>query len=157
MFNTNDKKMSATNRRVLKETQRMYGKYESIDLEYVEENNIIVTIQKKRDNYTFCIPINYPFEPPTLNINGLNHQTFLKLRSPRLQTALKQVSGLDCLCCNTYVCKGNWCPSITMDQIIKQIENFQRFKHLTIVKIILGKIKEKYFNRDIDLDSWLFI
>ena len=40
---------------------------------------------------------------------------------------------------------------------MQQIENFQRFKHLTIVKIILGKIKEKYFNRDIDLDSWLFI
>ena len=101
--------------------------------------------------------MNYPFETPMLDINGVNLQTFFKIRSIRLKTALKEISGLDCLCCNTHLCKGNWCPSTTMDQIIKQIEEFQRFKYLTIIKILLDKIKEKYFNRDIELKSWLFI
>ena len=148
---------TATNKRVLKEIQRMNGKYDSIDLEYVEDNNMIVSLQKKHNNYKFYIPINYPFETPMLDINGLNQQAFFKIRSSRLKTALKQISGLDCLCCNTHLCKGNWCPSTTMDQIIKQIEDFQRFKYLTIVKILLDKIKEQHFNRDIELDSWLFI
>jgi hypothetical protein len=148
---------TATNKRVLKEIQRMEKIYDSIDLEYIEDNNMIVFLQKKRNNYKFYIPINYPFETPMLDINGLNQQAFFKIRSSRLKTALKQISGLDCLCCNTHLCKGNWCPSTTMDQVIKQIEDFQRFKYLTIVKILLDKIKEQYFNRDIELDSWLFI
>lgn len=160
MYINDDKQIAiktATNKRVLKEIQRMNEKYDSIDLEYVEENNMIVTIQKKRNIYAFYIPMNYPFETPMLDINGVNLQTFFKIRSSRLKTALKEISGLDCLCCNTHLCKGNWCPSTTMDQIIKQIEDFQRFKYLTIIKILLDKIKEKYFNRDIELKSWLFI
>jgi hypothetical protein len=148
---------TATNKRVLKEIQRMKEIYDSIDLEYVEDNNMIVSLQKKHNNYKFYIPINYPFETPMLDINGLNQQAFFKIRSSRLKTALKQISGLDCLCCNTHLCKGNWCPSTTMDQVIKQIEDFQRFKYLTIVKILLDKIKEQYFNGDIELESWLFI
>lgn len=148
---------TATNKRVLKEIQRMKGIYDSIDLEYVEDNNMIVSLQKKRNNYKFYIPINYPFETPMLDINGFNQQTFFKIRSSRLKTALKQISGLDCLCCNTHLCKGNWCPSTTMGQVIKQIEDFQRFKYLSIVKILLDKIKEQYFNRDIEFESWLFI
>jgi len=152
--------ISARNKRAAKECQRMSqsGSYSDITAEIIDDENMCVSITKNHTNYAFSIPRNYPFEEPRVNINGVGHQTYLKIRSPRLKVALKQVSGLDCLCCNTYLCKSNWSPPITMEMIINQLESFNRYKYLTIVKILLSKIKDKYFNRDIDmeLETWIF-
>lgn len=152
--------ISAKNKRAAKECQRMSqsGSYSDINAEIMDDTNMCVFITKNRTNYAFSIPTNYPFEEPKLNINGTSHQSYLKIRSPRLKVALKQISGLDCLCCNTYLCKGNWSPPITMEMLINQIELFNQYKYLTIIKILLSKIKDKYFNRDIDmeLETWIF-
>ena len=78
------------------------------------------------------------------------------LKTEKYKKLLKYVSGLECLCCNSYLCNNNWNPSITFDKIINQIEGYKTFKYRISIKIILDKVKEKYLNRDIELDSWLF-
>ena len=81
---------------------------------------------------------------------------FFNLKTTRFKTILKYVSGLDCLCCNSYVCKNNWSPSVTMEVMINQIKQYKTYKYFIFIKLILDKIKEKYLHRDINLDSWLF-
>lgn len=145
-----------TNRRIKRECLEMRDKYDEISVEYTLDGDILVSFKRKENRYTFNIPIYYPFTSPRLNINGLDHSIFFNLITNRFKTVLKYVSGLDCLCCNSYLCKDNWSPAVTMERVINQIEEYKTFKYWIFVKLILDKIKETYLNRDIDLDSWLF-
>lgn len=144
------------NRRIKRECQTMRDNYDEIIVEYTINGDILVSFKKINDDYIFNIPSNYPFTAPKVKINGMEQNTFFNLRTNRFKTVLKYVSGLDCLCCHTYLCKNNWSPAISMKHIIKQIEEYKTFKHFIFIKFILDKIKEKYLHRDIDLDSWLF-
>lgn len=144
------------NRRITKECQTMRHNYDEIVVEYTDTGKILVSFKKLHNRYIFNIPSNYPFMPPSVCINGMVQNRFFNLDSIRFTTVLKYVSGLDCLCCHSLLCKNNWSPSVTMERIINQMEEYKKYKHLIIIKLILDKIKEKYLNIDIDLDSWLF-
>lgn len=144
------------NRRIKRECQTMRHNYDEIVVEYTDNGNIIVSFKKLHNKYIFDIPGNYPFTSPRLYINEMEHNRFLNLGSSRFTTVLKYVSGLDCLCCHSFLCKNNWSPAVTMDLVIKQMEEYKTYKYSIFIKLILDKIKEKYLNRDIDLDSWLF-
>ena len=143
-------------RRLRRECETMIPKYDEIKVEYKSNTEILVVVTKKRNIYTFNIPLNYPFSVPDVNLNGKNIYTFFDLRSNRFKKVLKYITGMDCLCCNSFLCRDNWSPSITIDKIINQIEEYHNIKHLIISKLLMDKIKYKYLNRDIDLDSWLF-
>lgn len=143
------------NTRLKRECQSIRANYDNISVE-ICNSDILVSLNRKNNNYIFNIPNNYPFAPPRLTINGVEQQHFFKLNSCRFKSILKYISGLDCLCCNSYLCKANWGPILTMNHIIEQIENYKNIKHNIFIKISLDKIKDKYLNRNIDLDSWLF-
>lgn len=144
------------NRRIKRECLTMRDKYDEITVEYTDGGNILVSFKKLHNKYIFNIPGNYPFMPPRVYINEMEQDRFFNLASTRLTTVLKYVSGLDCLCCHSFLCKNNWSPSVTMERVINQMEEYKNYKYLIFIKLILDKIKEKYLNRDIDLDSWLF-
>lgn len=120
-----------------------------------EELNVI--FRKKNNNYTFIINNNYPFDPPKLKINDQGSYEFFNLRTNKFKNTLKYISGIECMCCNTYLCKNNWSPKITLDKIVDQIEYYKKIKYFIFIKHIVDKIKETYLNKDIDLESWLFI
>lgn len=145
-----------TNKRIQRECKEMIDKYDEITVEHTVDGHTFVSLKRKENNYIFNIPMYYPFTSPKLTINGLSQQQFFDLRSERFKKVLKYVSGLECMCCDSYLCKDNWSPGITMDIVISQIENYKNIKYWIFVKLIFDKIKEKYLNRDIDLDSWLF-
>ena len=144
------------NRRIKNECIRMRAKYDEISVEYTIKCNIIVSISRKNNIYIFNIPNYYPFTAPRLKINSIEQDSFFDLKTEKYKKLLKYVSGLECLCCDSYLCNNNWNPSITFDKIINQIEEYKTFKYNISIKIILDKVKEKYLNRDIELDSWLF-
>jgi hypothetical protein len=54
------------------------------------------------------------------------------------------------------LCANNWGPAITLYKIVNQIEEYKKIKLNIQQKILADQIKQKYLNRDIDLDSWLF-
>lgn len=144
------------NRRIKNECLQVRNNYDEITIEYTEEGIILATFKRKNNIYTFNIPSNYPFTPPRLTINGQSLSTLYDLKTNRFRHILKYINGMDCFCCNSYLCKNNWGPAITFDKIISQIETFKTIKYRIFLKLILDKIKEKYLNRDIELDSWLF-
>jgi len=143
-------------RRIERECQKIRDNYDEIIVEYTDRGDVLVSFKKTFNKYIFNIPRDYPFRAPKLNINTIDQHTFFNLKTNRFKTVLKYVSGLDCLCCNSYLCGDNWTPSVTMEHVIKQIEDYKTFKYWIFIKLILDKIKDKYLNRDINLDSWLF-
>lgn len=131
-------------------------KYDEITFECLEKEYVKITFKRKNNTYIFSIPSSYPFLPPKLTINGIGQQAFFNLASGRFSNILKQISGIDCLCCDSYLCINNWSVSRNMNQVIEQIEKYKTIKYLIFVKILLEKIKEKYLHIWIDLDSWFF-
>ena len=125
-----------------------------------EEGKINLIIEKKDINnkivsYKFIIPDNYPYLPPTVFINNKLYGQYLRCPNKFLNI-LKYIKGVECFCCSTCTCRGNWSPACTLKHIIDEIEENSRTKYNIMIKIFLEKIKEQYLNQDIELDSWLF-
>jgi ubiquitin-protein ligase len=144
------------NKRIKNECLQVRNNYDEIIIQYTEEGIILATFKRKNNIYTFDIPSNYPFNAPKLSINGKSLSHLYDLKTNRFRHLLKYINGMDCFCCNSYLCKNNWGPALTLDKVICQIETFKTIKYWIFLKVILDKIKDKYLNRDIDLDSWLF-
>lgn len=143
-------------KRLKRECNLMNNKFDEIIVDFSDQKNIYVSLVRKNNLYTFTIPFNYPFIQPTLTINGFSQYHFFNLKSPRFSQILKYVSGLNCFCCQSYLCRNNWSPGLTLDKLVEQFESFKTFKYYIFIKLLIDKIKEKYLNRDIDIDSWLF-
>lgn len=144
------------NRRIKNECLQFRNNYDEITIEYTEEGIILATFKRKNNIYTLNISPNYPFTAPKVSINGKSLLSLYDLKTERFKKVLKYINGMECFCCNSYLCKNNWGPAVTFDKIICQIEKYKTIKYWIFLKLILDKIKDKYLNRDIELDSWLF-
>jgi len=98
----------------------------------------------------------YPFRVPTIKINYSPYTEFLKIRTQKFNELLKKIKGLNCLCCNSYICSDKWTPALRLTNIIDEIRTFRKYRRDIINKFYADKIKDKYLISDIDLDSWLF-
>jgi ubiquitin-protein ligase len=150
---------TSVQRRLINECVQLYDLYENVTVEY-SQNKLFVTIleiiNNKQYSYGFQISDNYPFESPKIYYQGKPYITYLKIYGPTMINLLKQIAGIDCLCCSSYNCKTNWYPVVTMDSIIGEIKQYKEYKSIIIFKILSEKIKNKYLIEDIDIDCWLF-
>lgn len=144
-------------RRLKNECFSVINKYDSIIFEIDESENLTVVFYKKQNVYSFKLTKNYPFYPPKITINNrYNLFEFSKQPSIRFSKVLKYLTGITCMCCASSLCVDNWQPSFRLNKIIDEIETFKNYKYSIIIKLMADKIKEKYLNINIDLDSWLF-
>lgn len=143
-------------KRVKRELTDIYKLYDRIIVETNIYNKLVITLKRKNNSYVFIIPDYYPFRNPTLEINGLSQNYFFDLKSNRFRSILKLISGMDCLCCSSYLCPTNWTPGITLDKIVTELENYKTIKYNIAIKIFTDKITETHLIKDIDLYSWLF-
>ena len=149
---------NALNRRLQYEYQYLSTKYDKCEIIYSpDKSTLLLIVNHNNKTYNFDISANYPFVSPNLTINGKKYVDWFKIKTPYFNRFIKYISGIDCLCCASYLNRDNWSPSFTIDIIIKQSEEFINYKYLIFIKIILDKIKSKYLLNDIDLESWLFI
>lgn len=143
-------------KRIKSECSKMINDYDSIVVDNQQDGSSLVTFKKKSNIYCFEVSSNYPFESPNLTINGINHSDFNDIKGGRFLGILKQITNMDCLCCESHLCKSNWSPAIRFENIISQIEQFRNIKQRIFLKLILENIQLKYLNKDINLESWLF-
>jgi ubiquitin-protein ligase len=148
-------------KRLKGEYYRLLPLYNSVNIIRDEDSKIIFIIEKndkdnnQKTNYSFVISKNYPYLPPTVYINNKNYGELLRCPNKFLKI-LKYIRGIDCLCCKSCICRNNWSPAMTMKYIIEEIGYNKMTKFNIMIKMLLDKIKQKYLNRDIELDSWLF-
>jgi ubiquitin-protein ligase len=127
----------------------------------IGNKTIIIELSRQEglyiNKYCFMVPLDYPFLPPKIKINETEYINFCIIRSDRFVTALKYIKGIECLCCHSYMCKINWTPGLNLNHILIQINEYKKIKYDIALKILADKIKEKYLNSYIDLDSWLYL
>ena len=143
-------------RRIKKEYHCVKDAYDNIIIQHNGLHTTRVSFKKLKKEYMFEIEPNYPFTSPKAYINGQPHNEFFRQPSARFTNILRYVSGLDCFCCDSLLCKNNWRPVMTLDKVINQLEEYKTIKYNIVLKLLADKIKEKYLNKDINLDSWLF-
>lgn len=146
-------------KRIKGEFFRMEFLYDKINI-IKEDGKIIFEVEKTYKNqkkiiYKFVISIHYPYKPPDLYINNKNYGQYLRCPNKFLNV-LKYISNIECFCCSSCTCPGNWTPSITLKYIIEESEYNSKIKHNIMIKIFLDQIKDKYLISDINLDCWLF-
>ena len=148
--------------RLKKDCESLLNKGGTINIKNdIANNNIIIELSRQEglhiNKYCFMVPLDYPFSPPKIKINETAYIDFCNLRSDRFGTVLKYIKGTDCLCCHSYICKNNWTPGLNLNHILIQINEYKKIKYYIALKILADKIKEKYLNSYIDLDSWLYL
>ena len=143
-------------KRVQRECLMVRDKYDEICVEYNNNQELSVTFKNKYNQYSFYLSKPYPFVPPRVTVDKLSQNELFHIRTKRFQTILKYISGLDCLCCHSYLCRNNWSPTVPLSKVISQIDEYRNIKKNIALKIIIDQIKLKYLNRYIDLDSWVF-
>lgn len=126
-----------TSKRIFNEVQRLVQIYPELD-----DINIIIhknnTMSVVIGNKTFKIPQNYPFNKPSLTINGEPYNSFLKTFSLRILHILSQ-NKIECLCCTTLLC-GIWSPVYSVDNLLKEIVIMNGVKRRVKYQIYLEDI-----------------
>lgn len=117
---------------------------------------LVDCINESTNVYEFYIGGSYPFCTPKIKINYFDYIEFLRIRSIVFQNLLKQITKMNCLCCESYLCSDRWSPAIRLTKIVEEIRMFRKYKRDIINKFYADKIKDQYLISDIDLDSWLF-
>jgi hypothetical protein len=162
-FNTN-----AIKKRLKNELDKMYNERNQIIVELnqpTEKNEVVLYVyiyeidgENQLNRYKFGITFHYPFRAPEIYYQGHPYIDFLQIsRTEKEFKSFKKITGLNCLCCNSYNCSDKWSPVVTLLKIIDEIKFIKRRKRDVINKLLADKIKQKYLVEDIDLDCWLFI
>ena len=162
---------NAVKRRIKRELEKMYAKYDKIVVYINERGFPQITIYEKVDDskevidlkpsqfmhkYDFILSENYPFVPPTVFFQNREHKEFTRLNCINHNLLFKKVTGLDCLCCHSIICRSNWSPGYTLNNIIDEIHQFKQKRRNVLNKIFADVIVRKYLISDINLESWLF-
>jgi ubiquitin-protein ligase len=147
-------------RRLRRELTNMCTKYDHIELEVTNANEIRVNIYCADQNdkwniYGFEITYDYPFRPPRIFYQNRRYIDFLKTAMNINRELFQKITGYTCFCCHSINCSDNWKPSLTLENIILEIQAIKRKRRDFINKLMADKIKRRYLIADIDLESWL--
>ena len=146
-------------RRLTKEYDELVLIYDRVIIETNDRFDTIFIITNfdygRINKYSFILPVDYPFVPPTIYVNNKSYKQFL-LIPQRFNKVLKYITGINCLCCSSFCSRTNWSPAYTVKRILTEIERYNEVKFQIAWKLLADKVKEKYLIADIDIDSWLF-
>ena len=128
------------------------------NVERSEKNEIVLSFYKihnnKKTHYVFILD-SYPFKTPTIYINNISLQDFIKVPSEHL-SLLKDWKHMECLCCHSFLSNHNWSALISFQNIIAEISRLKDIKAALYILALTEKIKYKYLVKDIDLSSWIY-
>lgn len=149
------------NKRMAREYQNLIKTYNTIEIFYNYELSVIsFVIYSNTENvleYKITMSIDsYPFIPPKIYYKDNPYISFLKMPTQRFQSALKQLTNKECLCCDSFCCRDKWSPCFTITHIIEEINNIRKIKKNIILKVLIEQVKLTYLIDDIDICSYIF-
>ena len=138
---------SVRRRRINSELITLKKNFASISLSFDNELNSFVliiidnNITPSFNTISIIFPDEYPFKPPKIKLNEHDYDSLLKMNNPVKLNALKNLTGRDCLCCNTITCYDNWAPAMTIYDIISEINNNLKIIDKILLKLSFDKFK----------------
>ena len=133
---------------------KLYEKYPNFVLSN-NSGNVELIISENEEKYGFIFKNTYPFQPPKIYYNGNSYLDLLRITDNDERKIVRKYKKKDCLCCESYNCGANWCPSIKLTNIIDEIRSVVQLKKAVVHILLADKIKENYLIDDIDINSYL--
>jgi hypothetical protein len=144
----------AQTKRIANDCKTLYEKYPNFLLSN-NSGKIGLIVIENEENYSFIFNNTYPFTAPQIYYNGKSYLELLRITDNDERNILLKYKKKDCLCCESYNCGANWCPSIKLTNIIDEIRSVVQLKKAIVHILLADKIKEKYLIDDIDINSYL--
>jgi ubiquitin-protein ligase len=134
-------------KRISAELKLFINKFESINLSFTTDSDSLIftiidnNIIPQFNTIAFVVPIDYPFRPPLVCINGQNYTSLIKMNNHEKLHILKSLTDKSCLCCNTVTCNDNWSPAMTFIDIISEIKHNFKLIDKILLQISFNKFK----------------
>ena len=103
----------------------------------LKENKKLITFVYKDKNIKVIICDSYPFKAPLkvfINNRIIDHKYFFNLPTNIKKRVYKNLNGVCCMMCSSYLCSNNWAPSLRIIDSINQIIYYRE------------KIKQAHYN-----------
>jgi hypothetical protein len=83
----------------------------------------VLTIKDNNDVFEIMLHKDFPFKcPQKITINGTPYSSILVCNDPYRKKMLKEMTELDCLCCRSIICQGNWTIQTRLKNVVNEIK-----------------------------------
>lgn len=99
---------------------------------------------------------NYPFRSPVVHVGSRDYKSMLRTQVPRwapIASALSRDGG--CPCCRSLTCDGNWSPSCTLVDLVKEIRDVVETRRRVVWIYYCRVISSERLTHDVPLESYL--
>lgn len=132
--------------RINKEIEYLISEYPNVSVYFDYTLKIPIVLVKDRENeIKLKITQYYPFKPPEIEVNSEPYIKLLLFNNNEKNKILKDLIGIDCLCCQSLMCETNWSPQFKLKDIVDEI-----CKNIEIIHDVNNYVSNK---KDISLDN----
>lgn len=139
-------KRDIPNKRIIKEIQRFNLKCDYVENEYIHlPIKLYDSLQKKTEEHNKESKLilnvkDYPFRAPSIfylskPVSMIYRTNFIFMNE------FKKITGMGCLCCNSFICPHNWSPTKTLQDIIDEFYEITKIKCRLIERLYCDKIQ----------------
>jgi hypothetical protein len=111
-------------RRLGKDIADLLPEYSNYQLQFDYGLDVpVLIIEDNNDVFEITLHKHFPFKcPQKITINGAPYSSILICTNPYRKKCLKEMTGLDCLCCRSFICNNNWTIQTRLKNVVNEIK-----------------------------------
>ncbi len=132
-------------RRLIKDLEDLITVYSIVQVNFDDNLRVpIVTVIADCNVIKITLHKSFPFKcHSSIELNGEPYSKILIYTSGERKAALKELKGIDCLCCESYICESNWKIQLRLRDIVDEV-----LKNIKINIELDTYIRNKHNNND---------
>ena len=109
-------------RRINKDLEYLIEEYPNVRVEFDYKLNIpIVIVIVGENEIKMKLKNNFPLKPPEIELNSQPYINILVFDSNVKHKLLKDIAGVDCLCCESLLCESIWFAQSKLKDIVNEV------------------------------------
>jgi hypothetical protein len=109
-------------RRINKDLEYLIEEYPNVRVEFDYKLNIpIVIVIVGENEIKMKLKNNFPIKPPEIELNSQPYINILVFDSNIKHKLLKEIAGVDCLCCESLLCESIWFAQSKLKDIVNEV------------------------------------
>ena len=111
-------------RRLGKDIEDLLTDYPSYKVVFDYDLDVpILIIEDNNDVYEITLHRCFPFKfPQKITVNGAPYSSIVVCNDPYRKKCLKEIAGVECLCCKSFICNNNWTIQTRLKSIVDEIK-----------------------------------
>jgi hypothetical protein len=111
-------------RRLIKDLEDLLLEYSNYQVQFDYGLDVpVLIIEDNNDIYEITLHKHFPFKcPQKITVNNAPYSSILVCNIPYRKKCLKMLTGLDCLCCRSFICNNNWTIQTRLKNVVNEIK-----------------------------------